>query len=1062
MSESNKSYRVHTSINNPSNTFLNIDVPLLQDYDIFEILSLKIGTEGLYKLHTSKYGCMVGRVLANGGVGVPNVKISVFTPIDDVDSQSPIYSYLYPYKNTYTRNEDGIRYNLLPEEKTNECHQPVGTFPSKRMVLDDENEIEIFDKYFKYTTTTNSSGDYMILGLPTGNNIIHSDLDLSDIGLLSQKPRDLYYKGYNVKQFENASKFKKDTNLDNLTQIISQNSSVYVYPFWGDDEEDSNQVKITRHDIQVDYKFEPTCIFIGCIVSDEKSHGISKNCIPHERMGKMDRLTTGRGTIEMIRKTIRGDVESVTIQGNDLIDGNGTWCYQIPMNLDYVITNEEGELVHTDNTDKGLPTRADVRFRISLADYESDYESSHLVKMLVPNTKNDSNSYEFGTKTDDGDFRTLFWNNVYTVKSFIPRFQKGNVSRNKNFTGFKTVNVNGGNNPIPYNNMRVNFTFLFIFQCIIFKSVIMIVKLLNKIIHFLNKITSDNDCKSQDGQSHLVYITIDGALCPELDGNYMAPGAIDNDNEKDVQLIRNTYAAIYGDNLTIMERSGSTNGSITIQDKQSSDVKNRQDINNQNYFNSGDTKEVIRIYKTEDYFVKCVELQFAKEYEVIQFDFYNDWINGMLYIPRWFAEIRNSKDKTYYCGENYNRLGVRKRYYTQQCAIGYNTGDTKINQYFPLGCVKDHELNNCAERPSGRKQVKILLPKEDGTKRGGGIVERKETIYGQYVYYFRPIDKYLYEGNDTTGFTNLFKTDIVLLGSTEECNQYGIPEAKGYSSSTYRMPPATGQLLDDSQEIEINPTDSQPTDVTGDTRNYKLFEFKKSKKSRNKNATGDTTQIEISGIDWGYNPFFSGEKDNTRYVDAQVAGHFLEIGCTFSMTNIKTCVNLQRVCELGAEFSQSHYYASNDKSTYLSATGIISKREVVDNNMRSIFATLNSNNLETEYDENGFLKYKFTNYYPSSFSGDFKEHWNMGNLINETEDAEYYMVDSISDSYNRFRFGDSGGTFLIKEEYEDENENETEMRFLPKYNNSFYFYFGLKDGSTAIDRLYNEYFADCN
>ena len=78
MSESNKSYRVHTSVNNPSNTSLNIDVPLLQDYDIFEILSLKIGTEGLYKLHTSKYGCIVGRVLANGGVGVPNVKISVF------------------------------------------------------------------------------------------------------------------------------------------------------------------------------------------------------------------------------------------------------------------------------------------------------------------------------------------------------------------------------------------------------------------------------------------------------------------------------------------------------------------------------------------------------------------------------------------------------------------------------------------------------------------------------------------------------------------------------------------------------------------------------------------------------------------------------------------------------------------------------------------------------------------------------------------------------------------------------------------------------------------------
>jgi hypothetical protein len=36
------------------------------------------------------------------------------------------------------------------------------------------------------------------------------------------------------------------------------------------------------------------------------------------------------------------------------------------------------------------------------------------------------------------------------------------------------------------------------------------------------------------------------------------------------------------------------------------------------------------------------------------------------------------------------------------------------------------------------------------------------------------------------------------------------------------------------------------------------------------------------------------------------------------------------------------------------------------------------------------------------------------------------------------------------------------MYFIPQYENSFYFYFGLKDGNTAIDRLYNEYYAPCN
>ena len=195
MSESNKSFRIRTNVGSEYNGELKFNVNLLQDYDEFEILSLKIGTENLYKYHTSKYGCIVGRVLANGGVGVPNVKISSFIPVEDIDAADPVFSFLYPYTSTRDKNRDEIRYNLLTDTKIDDCHQVIGTFPNKRLVLDDNNVIEIYDKYYKFTTTTNGSGDYMLFGLPTGNNIIHSDLDLSDIGFLSQKPRDLFYKG---------------------------------------------------------------------------------------------------------------------------------------------------------------------------------------------------------------------------------------------------------------------------------------------------------------------------------------------------------------------------------------------------------------------------------------------------------------------------------------------------------------------------------------------------------------------------------------------------------------------------------------------------------------------------------------------------------------------------------------------------------------------------------------------------------------------------------------------------------------------------------------------------
>ena len=68
MSENNKTYRIHTTVG--SDKYVN--VMLEQDYENFEILSLKIDRENAYKMHTSNYGCIAGRVLANGAYGIPN------------------------------------------------------------------------------------------------------------------------------------------------------------------------------------------------------------------------------------------------------------------------------------------------------------------------------------------------------------------------------------------------------------------------------------------------------------------------------------------------------------------------------------------------------------------------------------------------------------------------------------------------------------------------------------------------------------------------------------------------------------------------------------------------------------------------------------------------------------------------------------------------------------------------------------------------------------------------------------------------------------------------------
>jgi hypothetical protein len=67
--------------------------------------------------------------------------------------------------------------------------------PNKREVLDNEILTDIYSKYYKFTTTTNHAGDYMIFGVPLGNYTVHVDVDISDIGIISQRPYDLISQG---------------------------------------------------------------------------------------------------------------------------------------------------------------------------------------------------------------------------------------------------------------------------------------------------------------------------------------------------------------------------------------------------------------------------------------------------------------------------------------------------------------------------------------------------------------------------------------------------------------------------------------------------------------------------------------------------------------------------------------------------------------------------------------------------------------------------------------------------------------------------------------------------
>ena len=78
-------------------------------------------------------------------------------------------------------------------------------------------------------------------------------------------------------------------------------------------------------------------------------------------------------------------VEEFPIKSNRLIDGDGVWCYQIPMNLDYIGTDEFGNIIPVQDSKKGIPTRTSVRFRISLQETITLTSTEHVAKYLVPN-----------------------------------------------------------------------------------------------------------------------------------------------------------------------------------------------------------------------------------------------------------------------------------------------------------------------------------------------------------------------------------------------------------------------------------------------------------------------------------------------------------------------------------------------------------------------------------------------------------------------------------------------------------------------------------------------------
>jgi hypothetical protein len=460
------SYRIRTELG----VNKTIQVKLEQNFDTLELLSLTISPNNLYTRSCANYGVVVGRVFCNNGFGLPNVKLSIFIGIDDLDANDVIISTLYPYRTINDVNEDGYKYNLLPYSPSYNGHIPVGTFPDREDALVNDTVIQVYDKYYKFTVSTNDSGDFMIFGVPPGQQTLFMQVDLSDIGEFSMTPQDLIRMGIANESQLDGTQFKFSTNYSELPQIVTISKTIQVRPFYGEQEICDYAIVRTDFDLTSERNIliQPTAVFIGSIFSTQDELKVEPNrtsqatqdknfCKVKKSIGEMCDLTTGPGQILAIRQTSFEDADGLPVleeykleNAGKIIDEDGAWVTEVPMNLNYVYTDEEGNRKISNNPKLGIPTTGKYRFKVKWDQSPQISQQTKRAYFLVPNIK------EYGWSSSDIDPINV---NLYDGNDIItsPDLYTTEVSL------FSIVNENDFNNYVYRINQTSNAEKLQIF-----------------------------------------------------------------------------------------------------------------------------------------------------------------------------------------------------------------------------------------------------------------------------------------------------------------------------------------------------------------------------------------------------------------------------------------------------------------------------------------------------------------------------------------------------------------------------------------------------------------------
>ena len=532
------------------------------------------------------------------------------------------------------------------------------------------------------------------------------------------------------------------------------------------------------------------------------------------------------------------------------------------------------------------------------------------------------------------------------------------------YSAIRTVNDSQGKNPFPFNNARFKLFFSYKLLCIIISIIIKIVGAINYVLTIWGSIAKS--LKKLNFRVLGVKVRIGDLLASPFKG-------IQN-------MVCSAIKCIGFEGLT------ESTADVTF------------------YPNCNATKCMkTKTTNTDpDDMLDTVQQLLAQEYDTVNLDFYNDWVNGCLYLPLWFW--KKTKKRKFFFGL------FKKRAKNRYCNC-----DTKQKRFYVVkGCALNYNGQYEMKTKTNEKNAHSLVA---WVKPNHGVIKEVENNAGLKIYYYAPgipmNDTYTEESAST--YVVLYATDIILLGSLNECDLDNLPRPFINLPSTTANIPFISTLkeeLDDDTNVDEGTSEEKGS-------------------------------VLVSGMDW---------LGNINQ------GLFMDLRCTKVETRPKTCINLYRMSELGVTLDAAYddVDTTKDDITYTNhrvADGLITRYEIMDNETRAMIASLNHYGLtQKTFNRNtGYDTYKLGYVYPLDFDGHMSSF-----SYDQTKKLDVVAFDAVDTNYVDYRLGIMDWNHRHFYSYE-----ENKLGVMPIYNNSFYFYFGLNEGNTAIDKFNNLFYAEC-